>query len=463
MKLPAYRKYKRSGVEWFSEVPEHWTPKRLKTAARCWVSNVDKVPSDDELPVRLCNYTDVYYNERITPKMPLMETTATAEEIGKFHLEVDDVVITKDSEEWSDIAVPALVAETADDLLCGYHLGITRPKQETLRGDYLLRAFQACAVNQQFQVAATGVTRYGLPKAAIGDAWLPFPPVDEQREIADFLDRETARLDTLVGKKRKLIEKLQEKRTALISSTVTCGLPSGAASAAGLNPHPKFKPSGVEWLGDIPSHWKLNRLRHLLKGRLTNGLFKTQEFFGSGTRLINVYDAYRHDFFVDEKSLERVETTPTELKNYAVQSDDIFFVRSSLKVEGVGRAVCCSSPTEDIVFECHLVRARPQSSIIDSAFLIAFLNSSFGIHNLISKANTVTMATLSQMRILDIVVAVPSRDEQSAIVDYLDRETAKLDRMMEKVEAAIEKLQEYRTALITAAVTGKIDVRKVAA
>ena len=175
MKLPTYAKHKQSCVEWFPEVPEHWTPKRLKTAARCWVSNVDKVPADGELPVRLCNYTDVYYNERITPDMPFMETTATADEISRFHLEPGDVVITKDSEEWSDIAVPALVVETADDLLCGYHLGIARPNENELCGEYLLRAFQAGAVNQQFQVAATGVTRYGLPKSAIGDAWLPFP------------------------------------------------------------------------------------------------------------------------------------------------------------------------------------------------------------------------------------------------------------------------------------------------
>jgi type I restriction enzyme, S subunit len=253
VKLPAYPQYKQSGVEWFPGVPGHWTPKRLKTAARCWVSNVDKLPSDDELPVRLCNYTDVYYNEHITPDMPLMETTATADEIRRFHLDVGDVVITKDSEEWSDIAVPALVAETADDLVCGYHLGITRPREKELCSKYLLRAFQACAVNQQFQVAATGVTRYGLPKSAIGDAWLPFPPVDEQRAIADFLDRETARLDTLVGKKRELIETLKEKRTAFISRTVT----------RGLNPTVRLKSSGIEWLGDIPKHWEVMKLRYL--------------------------------------------------------------------------------------------------------------------------------------------------------------------------------------------------------
>ncbi len=125
--------------------------------------------------MRLCNYTDVYYNDHITPDMELMKTTATADEIRRLGLRVGDVVITKDSEEWSDIAVPALVNKSAPDLVCGYHLAIIRSKAVLLFGDYLLRAFQSCAVNQQFQVAASGVTRYGLPKSSIGDAWIPLP------------------------------------------------------------------------------------------------------------------------------------------------------------------------------------------------------------------------------------------------------------------------------------------------
>lgn len=159
--------------------------------------------------------------------------------------------------------------------------------------------------------------------------------------------------------------------------------------------------------------------------------------------------------------MERVETTPAEVQNYRVESGDVFFVRSSLKVEGVGRAVYCLDPSEILVFECHLVRARPNKKRIVPEFLIKFMNSSFGIHSLISRANTVTMATLGQTKILDTFVALPFLPEQSAIIDYLDSEIAKLDRMIEKVEAAIEKLQEYRTALITAAVTGKIDVRQI--
>ncbi len=200
MRLPAYPRYKPNGAGWLGEVPAHWEVQRLKTVADCWVSNVDKVPADDEQPVRLCNYTDVYYNEHICPDMGLMETTATAEEVRRFGLEVGDVLITKDSEEWNDIAVPALVAETASDLVCGYHLAIIRPHAQRLLGAFLLRALQATAVNQQFEIAATGVTRYGLPKSAIGDALIPLPPPSEQAALASFLDTQTAKLDSLIAK-----------------------------------------------------------------------------------------------------------------------------------------------------------------------------------------------------------------------------------------------------------------------
>jgi len=214
-------KMKPSGVEWLGHVPELWKVKRLKTSAHYVVSNVDKVPNENELPVRLCNYTDVYYNEYITPKMELMETTATAQEIKKFKLQKEDVVITKDSEEWSDIAVPALVKETAANLVCGYHLAIIRPKPNILSGQFLHRLFHASEINHQLQVAATGVTRYGLPKSAIGEAIIPLPPLSEQEAIAAYLDRETGKIDSLIQKIETAVEKLKEYRTALISAAVT--------------------------------------------------------------------------------------------------------------------------------------------------------------------------------------------------------------------------------------------------
>ncbi|MCY3922998.1 MAG: restriction endonuclease subunit S, partial [Chloroflexi bacterium] len=234
----AYPHYRDSGVEWLGSMPRHWQAVRLEHVASYRTSSVDKKSVDGEIPVRLCNYTDVYYNDHIRAcDGPFMAATASAREIASFGLVVGDVLITKDSEDWEDIGVPALIRETAADFVCGYHLGIIRCSP-TVDSGFMFRAIQSEAVNCQMQISASGVTRYGLPNSAVTDLELPLPPLAEQRAIAGFLDRETERIDGLVEKKRLLIERLEEYRTALITRTVTRGLPPEAARAAGLDPSP---------------------------------------------------------------------------------------------------------------------------------------------------------------------------------------------------------------------------------
>ena len=448
MKLPAYPKYKPSGVEWLGDVPEKWEVKRLKTSATCWVSNVDKVPAEDELPVRLCNYTDVYYYDHITPDMDLMETTATADEIRRFGLREGDVVITKDSEEWSDIAVPALVKKSAPDLVCGYHLAIIRSRPKVLFGDYLLRAFQSCAINQQFQVAASGVTRYGLPKASIGDAWIPLPDTDEQQVIADFLDRETARLNALVAKKQKLIERLKEKRIALISRTVT----------RGLNPKAKLKPSGIAWLGDIPKHWDVKQLKHL--GSIVSGnAFDSRDFTSSGIRVLKIANiqTLRLDWS-DESFLP--EEFYKEYQNFAVSDGDVVFALTRPIISTGLKAAIAKIGNERILLNQRNALFRPRPDVNRDFFYHALFCVSFKAAFETQIDFTGQQPNISPIDIGNIKIPVPSLIEQTAIAVYLDAETKKLDALVAKVETAVERLQEYRDALITAAVTGKIDVRK---
>ena len=208
-------------MEWLGEVPEHWEVKRLEHVAFYRTSSVDKKIEEDELPVRLCNYTDVYYGDRIrVSEGEFMNATASTSEVQRFRLLVGDILVTKDSEDWRDIAVPAIVDETADDFVCGYHLGIIR-SGPGIHPLFLYRALQSEAINRQLQVSASGVARYGLSNAAVGDVVLPLPPIDEQRAIGAFLDRETVRIDSLVAKMRLLIERLGEYRAALITAAVT--------------------------------------------------------------------------------------------------------------------------------------------------------------------------------------------------------------------------------------------------
>ena len=226
---------KPSGVAWLGDVPAHWETRRLRHAVNMRVSNVDKHSKDDELPVRLCNYVDVYKNDRITESMPFMRATAKANEIDRFRLEPGDVLITKDSEVWNDIGVPAFVEYSAKDLVCGYHLALLRPLRTVLNGAYLFYSLQSSAIAYQFHIAANGVTRYGLSHHAIKSALLPIPPLAEQAAIAAYLDKQTAAIDAAMARARREIDLLSEYRTRLIADVVTgqvdvrevAGLPVG--------------------------------------------------------------------------------------------------------------------------------------------------------------------------------------------------------------------------------------------
>ena len=223
MSFRKYAKYKESGIEWLGEIPVGWTTQKLKFVARVRPSNVDKKSKKDEKEVLLCNYTDVYYNEEITADLPFMKATASDVQIRKFTLKRGDTIITKDSEDPNDIAVPAYVPQDLESVVCGYHLALLRPGKETC-GGYLKRVMDSQYAKSFFATRANGITRYGLGTYAIDNFILPLPPIEEQNQIAAFLDKETTKIDTLIDKQEQLITLLQEKRQAIISHAVTRGL-----------------------------------------------------------------------------------------------------------------------------------------------------------------------------------------------------------------------------------------------
>jgi type I restriction enzyme S subunit len=279
---------------------------------------------------------------------------------------------------------------------------------------------------------------------------VPVPPPDEQRAIADFLDRETARLDRLVGKKRELIEKLKEKRTALISRTVTRGLPADAARAAGLNPHPKLKPSGIEWLGDIPEHWEVKPIKRgtrILRGKFTHRPRNDPRMYEGPYPFIQTGDVV-----FAKKFIRKYSQTLSE-EGFGVSK---MFPAGTLVMTIAANIGDVAILDFDACFPDSIVGLVPGNGV-SLTFLFYLAVAMRPV--LLRSATLNTQLNINNEQIGRIGVAFPPSDEQRAIADYLDHETAKLDQLIEKVEAAIEKLQEYRTALITAAVTGKIDVR----
>ena len=224
--------------EAYRELPSDWKLDKLKFFADVRNSNVDKKISEDEESVRLCNYTDVYYNHCITPDLNFMEGSATDAEIERFQLKRGQVIITKDSEGWDDIGIPALVTEDMPEVLCGYHLSVFEPGPD-LDGSFLTWSCRAEPLNDQFKLTANGVTRFGLGQHPMKNVFIAVPPLDLQRRIARFLDEKTAWIDRLVEnvaggnfslrtlndsvnrQRRSLLGLLMEYRAGLITAAVT--------------------------------------------------------------------------------------------------------------------------------------------------------------------------------------------------------------------------------------------------
>lgn len=439
-KYRRYAKYKPSGIDWLGDIPEGWEVKRLKYLSDTRVSNVDK-KSEDEVSVRLCNYVDVYYNEFINGKLDFMVATATSDQVDKFELKQGDVIITKDSETPDDIGIPAYVDfENTKNVVCGYHLAISTPIKSLLLGKYLFRLFQSNMYRAYFEVSSNGVTRYGLDTYSIFNADIPLPNLPEQRAIADFLDRETARIDGVVAKKTKLIELLKEKRQALITHAAT----------KGLDPKAKMKPSGIDWLGDIPEGWELWKVAHLFRK------------IGSGTTPPSENtDYYDGDIpWVKTGELNDGEISDTEDKVTHKATLELsalkIFPKDSLLIAmygaTIGKMAILQIPATTNQACCVLGDSKITNTKFAYYYLLAFRP------HLIALSYGGGQPNISQDTVRSVRINLPPFNEQRTIADFLDRETAKIDEVMKKVESQIEKLKEYRQALITSAVTGKIMV-----
>ena len=435
-------------LAWTDQLPGDWEAKPLRSAADYVVSNVDKVPDDDEIPVRLCNYTDVYNNEFITPALYFMRATASEAEIAKFGLAIGDVLITKDSESWDDIGVPALVRDTADDLVCGYHLALLRPIKQAMDGGFLFRCLQAKPVRVQLELAANGVTRFGIPKYEIGTVRLPVPPLPQQRAIADYLDRETARLDALVAAKERGLGLLAEKRRALITRAVT----------GGLDPCAPLRDSGIPWLGEIPAHWEIWKLGH--SASVGNGSTPNR---GNGAYWTDGTIPWLNSSVVNETEAKKADQFVTDL---ALRECHLPLVRSGsvlIAITGQGKtrgqAVVLSF---NATINQHLAYISPDHSRLDPWFLRWTLFSAYGFLRSISDDTGGTKGALTCEDIANVRVPIPPIDEQRAIVAHIANETSKLDELHIATEKTTELLRERRTALISAVVTGIVDVESAA-
>lgn len=421
-----YKKYKPTGIEWIDSIPSHWNLDRLKYVALVQPSNVDKKTNEGESSVLLCNYMDVYRNEFIDESISFMEATATENEIKKFKIEKGDVLVTKDSETPDDIANPACVKTDFENVICAYHLTQIRPNRKKLLGEYLLRLFQENKFKAQFEVAANGVTRYGLSVSAFTDAFVSLPPVEEQTTIANFLDNKTTQIDILITNKQKLIELLKEERVALINETV---------SGKGKN-------------------WEKRRLSTLGKFFKGRGI-KKDETKGAGLPCIRygeIYTKYDRIVYETVSFIDEETSKNSEL----IKKGDVLFAGSGETVEDIGKAIVYSGDS-DAYAGGDVIVLRLQDAL-EPTYASYLLNASFVQHQKALAGKGEIIVHIYPKNIREITIPLPTRKEQIQIVNYLDKRTDEITSAISKIEQEIELMNEYRTALISEVVTGKIKV-----
>jgi type I restriction enzyme S subunit len=344
------------------------------------------------------------------------------------------------------------------DIIVSTGFAVVRPR--TVHSGFLSYALRESTFVESIVARSVGVSYPAVNAPDVATIPILLPPTPEQRTIADFLDVQTKKINTLIAKKRAFIEKLKEKRTALISHTVTRGLPPAAAKAAGLNHKPKLKPSGIEWLGDVPVHWAVRPLKIIVSEPITDGPHETPEILDDGIPFVSAESVRnnRIDFTRKRGFISREDHRKYSLK-YSPKRDDIYMIKSGATT---GNLAIVDTDDEFNIWS-PLAAIRTNKKIASPRYVLHAMNAKEFQTSVQLFWSYGTQQNIGMNVIENLVIPLPPLIEQDAIANYLDRETSKIDRMIKKVEAVIEKLQEYRTALITAAVTGKIDVRKVAA
>lgn len=433
--FPKYESYKDSGIEWLGEIPSHWTIQKLKHIAKVRLSNVDKHTKKNEIPVQLCNYTDVYYQDFITDEIEFMPATATANQIEAFKLQPGDVLITKDSESPDDIAVPAFVPNRLEGVICGYHLAHLKPTK--IQGSYLFRSFQAKGISDQFNMSATGITRVGISKSTIGNALFLIPPTKEQERITEFLDEKTREIDDAIAKKRRLIELLQEQKTILINNAVT----------KGLNPDVPMKESGVAWIGRIPAHWEVKRIKYLF--------YEIDNRTKTGKETL--FSLRMYDGLVPHHEVSNRPITDNDLVGYKIIQPSQFVMnrmRATIGLFAIASHEGLVSPDYaifnvareiDANFYLHLFK----TSLMGTIFRIESKGIGTGFSGFLR---------LYTDRFSAIPVPMPPKPEQSKIVHYIETLNHEFARTTNKVNEEIQLLEKLKQILISEAVTGKIKV-----
>lgn len=420
-----YPEYKDSGVPWLGEIPSHWQIKRLKYTIANISEKVDAQTSD-------LRYFGLENIQSFTGKL-LSDVELVSEGVGNT-FKKHDVLFGKLR------PYLAKVYLAKDDGLSSTEALIFRAT-ENIDPKFL---FYYC-LSPDFISAVNGTT-FGskMPRASwddIASFKMVYPSLDEQAQIANFLDHELGKIDALIDKQQLLLDKLAEQRSAVITQAVT----------KGLNPNAEMKDSGVVWLGNTPYNWEVKKIRYLIDKIYTGSTPPTanSEYYDEGDwNWFNPADFKKSLFLSDSKK---------KLNSLAITENKVDLIpKNSVLIIGIGATLGKVALAE---VDCS-TNQQINSLIINKANSPKFITYALSVQREIMSliSNSATLAIMNQEKTKSIILAVPPLAEQNNIVKHLDQETQKIDQMTETVNRTIERLKEYRSTLITQAVTGKIKV-----
>ncbi|HDU4040613.1 TPA: restriction endonuclease subunit S [Klebsiella aerogenes] len=444
-KYKAYPAYKTTGLGWLTEIPDHWEVKKLKYLGQAIIGltySPDDVVDEGEgtLVLRSSNVQN--------GKLEFLDNVYVRKSIP-LHLKVKegDILICARNGSRALIGKNAKITKDAEGMTFGAFMSIFRSRYN----NYLSHVFASALFEYQSGSFLTATINQ-LTTSNLNSFEIPLPPQTEQDRIVNFLDHETAKIDNLIEKQQQLIELLKEKRQAVISHAVT----------KGLNPDVPMKDSGVEWLGDVPQHWRRSTpIKYLssLKGRLGWQGLKADEYRDEGPYVVS--SAHFNNYEIDWNSCPRVSLERYKLdSNIQLDVGDILLMKDGA---AMGKLSYVDQLPGEACLNSHLLLFRPlmegDQKTYDTKFMFYLMQTNHFQSFIKNNGTGSTFLGISQQAIGNHSLCLPPYNEQVEISDYLDDELSKIVRLETMQLEMKNLLTERRTALISAAVTGKIDVR----
>lgn len=434
MRFPKYPKYKPSGIEWLSEIPEHWEVLECKFGFSIqlgkMLQNEPQTPRDERVPYLKALY--VQWESVDVTDLP--EMWASPEDILKYSVQSGDLLVC----EGGEVGRAGILWNSPAKCIIQNALHRVRPRKDNC-SQYLMYLLEVVSYRGWFDILCNKATIAHFTSEKFGGLSIALPPPNEQRAIAAFLDRETERIDVLIKKKERQIDLLQEKRAAVISHAVT----------KGLDPNVKMKDSGIEWLEEIPEHWTIKRIKHVVAIRRGQVDPRTDEYSCMLLIAPNHIESRTGQLLRQETAEEQGAISG----KYLFRKGDVLY--SKIRPE---LAKACMAP-EDGLCSADMYAMIPREGHI-AAYVFYLLLSDAFTKLAVDESMRVAMPKINREDLGELRFPIPPESEQKQIVEYLDAQTGPIDLLLAKIQNSIELLREYRTALTTAAVTGKIDVRE---